>query len=193
MRKLSLRFLLVFCWIAGFWADGFALGPNKKQQVNWPWVYPAVWKAGISLQWQALAPSDSGLKAALMPGFQADLVLNKNFLVGFSLDYLNVNSGDSLSHGKIWKPGIPVAFMIPLDDIDIHHLLLQFSPALSIGSFTGGRKTSFGYSLGLQYEYTLFSNNILSPGIFYNHFSAGNLRSPSLGTWSLGFRYIFGK
>jgi hypothetical protein len=191
--KLSCFSFVIMFFISGLALQAGILQPFHKQKVSWPWVYPATWKVGLSLQRQSIFPADSGLKASFAPGIQADLVLNKNFLIGFSLDYLPINSSDSLSQGKIWKPGFALGFMVPLDDIDIHHLIFQLAPALSIGRFSSSRYTSLGYSLSLQYEYTLFSNNILSPGIFYNRFPEGNVRKPSIGRWAFGFRYIFGK
>lgn len=180
---------LVFCSVFTVQAG---LLPPEKQKLSWPWVYPAYWKAGLGIQWQSVCISDSLRSSAFSPGFQADFVLNKNFLFGLSLDYLPVPEKDSMVKTVIWKTALPLGFMMPLDDYDIHHLILQMSPALSFAKSSSGTQISFGYSLALQYEYTLFSNNILSPGIFYQRFPLSR-NSASIGRWSLGFRYIFGK
>ena len=168
------------------------LHPPEKQKVNWPWVYPAMWKAGLSLQWQTVFLSDSLRSSVFAPGFQADIVLNQNFLIGPGLDYLRIPERDSVPGYNIWKPSLALGFMMPLDDYDIHHLILQVSPAVSITKLPASTLFAFGYSLAVQYEYTLFSNNILSPGVFYSRFPLPG-KAASIGRWSLGFRYIFGK
>jgi len=189
----QLRFIFVACFLtAVFSVKADVLHPPEKQKVNWPWVYPANWKAGLSLQYQTIFLSDSVLSAVFSPGIQGDIVLNKNFLLGLSLDFLRIPERDSISKVDIWKPAFALGFMMPLDDYDIHHLVLQMSPALSIAKFAGTNRITFGYTLAAQYEYTLFSNNILSPGIFYSRFPVIG-SSASIGRWSLGFRYIFGK
>jgi hypothetical protein len=191
MKLRSFIFVaLLFCTV--FSVQAGMLTPPEKQKVNWPWVYPDIWKAGLSLQWQSVFYSDSIRGSVFTPGIQADLVFNHNFLVGLSLDYLRIPQRDSISKTEIWKPALALGFMMPLDDYDIHHLILQVSPALSIARLPAENVLSFGYSLGVQYEYTLFSNNILSPGIFYSRFPLSR-NTPTAGRWSLGFRYIFGK
>jgi hypothetical protein len=168
-------------------------GTSAPPGIQWPWVYPAVWKLSPGILFQPVFPSDSGMKSVLSPGIQADIIFNHNFLIGLGLEYHRIAPKDSFSAGRIIKPSLCFGFMIPLDDIDIHHLVLQFNPALSMGKFRNGSKTTVGYTLGVQYEFTLFSNHILAPGIFYSRFPPGNLRTPSLGRWSLGFKYIIGK
>lgn len=190
MKRLWM--LLLFSAVSA--ADcGASPSPKANARIQWPWVYPAVWKISPGLQWHSLCPSDSGLPAALVPGVQAELLFNKNFLAGISFDYFLVAPGDPVSEGRILKYGLTIGFMIPLDDLDIHHIVLQLNPALAMGSFRTASKTSFGFSLGAQYEFTLFSNHILAPGIFYSRFPSSTLQTPSPGTWSLGMRYIIGK
>jgi hypothetical protein len=191
MKQLRFIFLGFFL-TAVFAVQADVLHPPEKQKVNWPWVYPAMWKAGFGLQWQTVFLSDSLSSSVFAPGFQADIVLNKNFLIGPGLDFLRIPERDSVPAYNIWKPSLALGFMIPLDDYDIHHLILQVSPAVSITKLPASTLLAFGYSLAIQYEYTLFSNNILSPGIFYSRFPLPG-EAASIGRWSLGFRYIFGK
>lgn len=188
MKRLPVLLLVFF-----FLTKGAAAAPKGNARIQWPWVYPAVWKISPGLQWQTMAPSGSGLSSVFVPGIQAELIFNKNFLAGLSFDYYRVAPGDSISEGRILKPGFTLGFMIPLDNLDIHHLVIQLNPAFSIGSFKTDSKTSFGFSLGVQYEFTLFSNHILAPGIFYSRFPSSTLQTPSPGSWSLGLRYIIGK
>jgi hypothetical protein len=187
---------LLACLFAGWIAlSASAAMPavSGPPDIHWPWVYPAKWKLSPGIQWQSVSSGLVGIPSVLSPCLQAEVILQHNFLLGLGFEFHRIARNDTFSSGRILKPGLCAGFMIPLDDYDIHHLVFQFNPALSIGKFRNGSRTTFGYTLGVQYEFTLFSNHILAPGIFYSRFPSGNLQTPSLGPWSLGMKYIIGK
>jgi hypothetical protein len=162
-------------------------------KVHWPYVYPAKWKAGIGLGRQQIRSKDSSLKAALAPGVSFEILMNKNFLFGISMDYIKISSTVPGLNGRIINSAATIGFMIPLDDYEIHHFVISARPALAFSKTTSGSRTSVGFGLGFQYEYTLFSNNIISPEIVYQRFPMAADGLPSIGRWKIGFRYLFGK
>ena len=163
------------------------------RKVQWPYVYPANWKAGIVLGRQQILSKDSTLKSAWAPGASLEILVNKNFLFGISLDYIKISSSIPDLNGRILNSAATIGFMIPLDDYEIHHLVISARPSLALSKTTSGSRTSLGFGLGLQYEYTLFSNNIISPEIVYQRFPMPSDGLPSVGRWKIGFRYLFGK
>lgn len=163
------------------------------RKVLWPYVYPAQWKAGIVLGRQQIRSKDSSLKAAWAPGASCEILMNKNFLFGISMDYIKISSTVPGLNGRIINSAATIGFMIPLDDYEIHHFVISARPALALSKSTSGSRTSMGFGLGFQYEYTLFSNNIISPEIVYQRFPVAVDGLPSIGRWKIGFRYLFGK
>ena len=163
------------------------------RKVQWPYVYPAQWKAGIVLGRQQIRSKDSTLNSAWAPGASFEILLNKNFLFGISMDFIKISSSVPGLNGRIINSAATIGFMIPLDDYEIHHFVISARPALAFSKTTSGSRTSVGFGLGFQYEYTLFSNNIISPEIFYQRFPVAADGLPSIGRWKIGFRYLFGK
>ena len=163
------------------------------RKVLWPYVYPAQWKAGIVLGRQQIRSKDSTLNSAWAPGASFEILLNKNFLFGISMDYIKISSSVPGLNGRIINSAATIGFMIPLDDYEIHHFVISARPALAFSKTTSRSRTSVGFGLGFQYEYTLFSNKIISPEIFYQRFPVAADGLPSIGRWKIGFRYLFGK
>lgn len=162
-------------------------------KVQWPYVYPANWKAGFALGRQQILSKDSTLKSAWAPGASFEILVNKNFLFGISMDYIKISSTVPGLNGRILNYAATIGFMIPLDDYEIHHFVISARPALALSKTTSRSQTSVGFGLGFQYEYTLFSNNIISPEIVYQRFPMAADGLPSIGRWKIGFRYLFGK
>ena len=163
------------------------------RNVQWPYVYPANWKAGFALGRQQILSKDLTLKSAWAPGASLEILVNKNFLFGISMDYIKISSSVPGLNGRILNSAATIGFMIPLDDYEIHHFVISARPALALSKTTSGSRTSMGFGLGFQYEYTLFSNNIISPEIVYQRFPMAADGLPGIGRWKIGFRYLFGK
>jgi hypothetical protein len=162
-------------------------------KVQWPYVYPANWKAGFALGRQQILSKDLTLKSAWAPGASLELLVNKNFLFGISMDYIKISSSVPGLNGRIINSAATIGFMIPMDDYEIHHFVISARPALAFSKNLSGNRTSMGFGLGFQYEYTLFSNNIISPEIVYQRFPMAADGMPGVGRWKIGFRYLFGR
>lgn len=174
--------------------DGIQLAPFesailKKQQVQWPLVYPEQFKIAGRLGVQKVK------NGSFAPSFGAafEMIWEQTLFYGAAYELGIVPSQDSVSGGKTHRFGLNTGIIFQLDEYEKHHLLALIRPGLSMVKTEVGNASRFGLGLGIGYEYSLNSDYILCPEIVYHKFPTGSARMPVFSSWSFALRLSFGK
>ncbi|HOY97540.1 MAG TPA: hypothetical protein PK509_17490 [Catalimonadaceae bacterium] len=161
----------------------------KKQDVQWPLVYPEQFKIACRLGVQKVK------NGSFAPSFGAafEMIWEQTLFYGAAYEMGIVPAQDSIPGGKTHRFGLNTGIIFQLDEYEKHHLLALIRPGLSMVKTEGGSASRFGLGLGIGYEYSLNSDYILCPEIVYHKFPGGTATMPGFSSWSFALRLSFGK
>jgi len=166
---------------------------GKESAISWPPSYPNTFKAVARFGMQKYT-GPIGL-GGFAPNFSlaAELLAQQTFIYGLGYDVSLIPEKDTLRSAKAHRLSLHAGFIIPLDKLDRHHLVVVFRPGLAYLRSGLGSSISAGFAFGLQYEYTLNSDILLSPEIVYNKFAGFGTSGYRLSALAFGFRVSFGR
>ena len=161
----------------------------KKQEVQWPLVYPEQFKIAGRLGVQKVK------NGSFAPSFGAafEMIWEQTLFYGAAYEMGIIPAQDSVPGGKTHRFGLNTGIIFQLDEYEKHHLLVLIRPGLSTVKSEGGNASRFGLGLGIGYEYSLNSDYILCPEIVYHKFPNGTATMPGFSNWSFALRLSFGK
>jgi len=167
----------------------FELMVLKKQEVQWPLVYPEQFKIAGRLGVQKVK------NGSFAPSFGAafEWIWEQTLFYGAAYEMGIVPAQDSIPGGKTHRFGLNTGIIFQLDEYEKHHLLVLIRPGLSMVKSKVGNASRFGLGLGIAYEYSLNSDYILCPEIVYHKFPSGTSTLPGFSNWSFALRLSFGK
>jgi len=161
----------------------------KKQEVQWPLVYPEQFKIAGRLGVQKVKDG------SFAPSFGAafEMIWEQTLFYGAAYEMGIIPAQDTVSGGKTHRFGLNTGIIFQLDEYEKHHMLVLIRPGLSMVKSEGGNASRFGLGLGIGYEYSLNSDYILCPEIVYHKFPNGTATMPGFSNWSFALRLSFGK
>jgi hypothetical protein len=161
----------------------------KKQEVQWPLVYPEQFKIAGRLGVQKVK------NGSFAPSFGAafEMIWEQTLFYGAAYEMGIIPAQDSVPGGKTHRFGLNTGIIFQLDEYEKHHMLVLIRPGLSMVKSEGGNASRFGLGLGIGYEYSLNSDYILCPEIVYYKFPNGTATMPGFSNWSFALRLSFGK
>jgi len=165
----------------------------KQKSISWPPSYPHTYKAIARLGFQKYSGPMGKSGFAPNAGLAGELLLLRTFIAGAGYDLSFIPAQDSLGAAKAHRLSLHTGFVIPLDNFEKHHLVVVFRPGLAFLRSGAGSSASVGLAFGLQYEYTLNSDVLLSPELMINKYAGFGASGYRLSNLLLGFRVSFGR
>jgi hypothetical protein len=160
--------------------------------LHWPYAYPEYLKIGFATGLRSIQlPKDN---SCISPSFGGSLefIWNQIIFLGPSYSFSFIPKNNFFKAATIHRIQLSSGILVQLDDLEKHHLILQFLPGWSILNSQAGSKAKFGLGLGIGYEYAINSTFQLSPEIIYYRYPNLDNYPYGLSGFSIGLRLNYG-
>ena len=160
----------------------------RAQKIQWPLVYPDIYKAILKIGFQ----KNSG-SFGLAFGAAAEFIWNQTLFGGLGYEFNQVPKQLVFEGGKIHRIALQSGAIFQIDDYGRHHILIHLRPGYSLLKSKDGNGSGIGLGLGLGYDFGLNSDFILSPELIYHWYPSVSGSPHSLSGINFGLRLSFGK
>ena len=160
----------------------------KAHKIQWPLVYPDIYKAILKIGFQ----KNSG-SFGLAFGAAAEFIWNQTLFGGLGYEFNQVPERLDFEGGKIHRIAIQSGAIFQIDDYGRHHILIHLRPGFSLLKSKDGNGSGMGLGLGLGYDFGLNSDFILSPELIYHWYPSISGSPHSLSGINFGLRLSFGR
>ena len=160
----------------------------RAQKIQWPLVYPDIYKAILKIGFQ----KNSG-SFGLAFGAAAEFIWNQTLFGGIGYEFNQVPKQLVFEGGKIHRIALQSGAIFQINDYGRHHILIHLRPGYSLLKSKDGNGSGIGLGLGLGYDFGLNSDFILSPELIYHWYPSVSGSPHSLSGINFGLRLSFGK